>query len=677
MRTRINPYRMVRQKQITLIRHEAHKLAHDNHRSTLYQSRQISNLWDSGKSFRKQRHLMTEPKTEAPRSNLRIASLLPAATDICSDLGLDDYVVGVTHECDSLFVGATIILTASGLAEHMGQGDIHKAVQEAVDINSLYPILKDKWDEANPNLVLTQDLCAVCGPSSRDVCVLNPTIQTVSLSPNTLAEVAESFVQVAEACGVKAKGLALQDSFLTEMNQIQSVVNRLQHTAAQRPKILLLEWIDPPFDGGHWIPEMIQLAGCDNAKLKSETKSKILPWSDIVAAKPDVIVVACCGFDLTRNIKDAKAYWVPHLEKMVQQGCRIYAADGNQYFARPGPKLRGGVSILAQCAYETDGEILKEIQAFEFSPKRGQAWDRVFGDATKDTIGDMEDMVGTFSKLHDEACARGEWQYVDPVSGFQVFTELAHKKRGKCCGSGCRHCPYSHENVKDKAEKIQQPAFLFQSTTCSNNDMSVPIKVLFFSGGKDSFLALRALMRNPEPALVILLTTFDAISRVVAHQEVHIQEVQRQAQHLEISHLGIPLNRAGGENYVDRLSRGLRVIEDVYKRPITTLVFGDLHLEHIRGWRETELGRLGYHMEYPLWQVPYGDLLEDLEASKVPCIINASTVDEVEIGTLFTRTFYSKLIHEGIIDGFGEKGEFHSLAKVWETDRKTALGLLQ
>jgi diphthamide synthase (EF-2-diphthine--ammonia ligase)/ABC-type Fe3+-hydroxamate transport system substrate-binding protein len=617
--------------------------------------------------------MSTEPTPASlPQGCLRIASLLPAATDICHELGLDDNVVGVTHECDGPTTNGPWILTASGLAHDLNQGDIHKAVQDST--LSLYPILHDRWELANPNLVLTQDLCAVCGPSSQDVCLLNPTIQTVSLSPHNLTQVGECFVQVAEACGIRERGLALQRNFSAQLQEIQNIVHRHNHpTTAPRPRVLVLEWLDPPFDGGHWIPEMIQLAGCDSAIPKTETKSKVLDWNDVRAAKPDVIIVACCGFDLTRNMRDAETCW-KHFVDNTLPGCRIYAADGNQYFAKPGPKLRGGVSIVAQCAHEREGDVLRELQALPFSPQRGQGWERlpILSKEDATAICDIEDLP--FSKLHDEACARGDSQYTDPSTGYLVFTELAHTKRGKCCGGGCRHCPYNHENVKDKASKIQQPAFLYRSSS-NVEEEGAPIKVLFFSGGKDSFLALRALARNAEPSIVILLTTFDATSRVIAHQEVPIQDIQRQAEHLQVSLVGIPLQRAGGEDYVERLRRGLRVVEDAYKRPVSTLVFGDLHLEHIRGWRETELGNLGYQMEYPLWQVSYDELMKDLEASKVPCVISASIVDQVQIGTIFTRELYFKLLHGSAIDGFGEKGEFHSLAKVWETDRLTALGL--
>lgn len=134
-------------------------------------------------------------------------------------------------------------------------------------------------------------------------------------------------------------------------------------------------------------------------------------------------------------------------------------------------------------------------------------------------ITDIED----FFKLHQEACERGDTFYTDPVSGFLVFTEVAHKKRGKCCGSGCRHCPYNHVNVCDeqKLARIQQPAILCRGTSLKfSPDSAAEIRVLFFSGGKDSFLTLRALAREMSDSAVgiVLLTTFDAPSRIIAHQ---------------------------------------------------------------------------------------------------------------------------------------------------------------
>ena len=220
------------------------------------------------------------------------------------------------------------------------------------------------------------------------------------------------------------------------------------------------------------------------------------------------------------------------------------------------------------------------------------------------------------------------------------------------------------------------------------------VKVLFFSGGKDSFLAIRNLARgwarrdaapssssplpsSPSPPFhLVLLTTFDAESRTVAHQEVPIDNVLRQARHLGIPLLGVPLRRGSGETYVSRIEGGLEALR---KRVLTesdmmTLVFGDLHLDCIREWREREFADR-YRMEYPLWKVPYNDLLADLEESGISVRLTAVTVEcFLKPGMLFTRQLYGDVVRSNM-DGFGEEGEFHSIAEVWTARRAQALGL--
>ena len=306
-------------------------------------------------------------------------------------------------------------------------------------------------------------------------------------------------------------------------------------------------------------------------------------------------------------------------------------------------------------------------------------------------IEDTANVVHDFNALHDAACSAGQMTYVDPLSGYKVFTEIAHKKRGKCCGSGCRHCPFNHENVKDKAARIVQPAFLFNG--CNNNDVSsfseysasddFDVKILFFSGGKDSFLTIRAMMKSyreqskKNKLFLILLTTFDSTSRFIAHQDIHIDTVIRQATHLNIPLIGVPVIRASSESYVSRINRALDLIgKKVNGRTnIASLVFGDLHLDHIRSWRENELRQLGHELEYPLWKVSFDYLKEELKASGIQCVVSSSTVDRIKVGEVFNEEFVKKIQSFGDIDLFGENGEFHSCAKVWVAPREQALGI--
>lgn len=203
-------------------------------------------------------------------------------------------------------------------------------------------------------------------------------------------------------------------------------------------------------------------------------------------------------------------------------------------------------------------------------------------------------------------------------------------------------------------------------------------KVLFFSGGKDSFLALRQLVRQAgeeeeKPFGIVLITTFDAMTRIIAHQDVHIGEVAKQAAALGVPLVGVPMHRGTSEGYVDRVQRGIDLIAStVGRNHEIVLAFGDLHLGHIKEWRDVALG--AYALEYPCWKRPYASLLDDLEASGVNCIVSASTTDVVQKGDVFGRLLYERALDHGV-DGFGEEGEFHTLAQVWEVDRRQALGL--
>lgn len=700
-------------------------------------------------------------------SSLRIASLLPSTTDIVSALGLSEHLVGVTHECqipEGCSPGLPHILTSSLLNYEGGQGDIDAKVKEAAadaaackmpsvsagtsngtnisnnastaddiadSVQSLYPIDREALKLASPTVVLTQDLCGVCAPSTAEVkkalsgtrsitadtATTTDGVKVLSLEPESLQDVADTFVTVADGCGVHERGIKLRDEFMLNLQLLKDTVDsalsttRDNATTSTKPRVLLLEWLDPPYDGGHWIPGMVAAAGCEYVKIGSHsspspdswngTKSKQVTWEDVYGADPDVVLVACCGFDLKRNIKDALGASDKLAKLRAAKEGRLFACDGDKYFARPGPMLLHGANISAQCAFDgLDRNVTAAVQSLDFAPQDGEGWSKVDVIRPSAGIADIEDQGSNeacWAKLHQEACNAGQMHYVDPSTSYHVFTEVAHKKRGACCGSGCRHCPYNHEKVRAdlKADVIKQPSFLYERADkslfvvpeSSSFSSTGPerVKILFFSGGKDSFLALRALVRQGmeahegninAPFGIVLLTTFDATSRVIAHQEVHIRDVMKQATALDIPLVGIPLHRGTSESYVDRLRRGVELVSSsLGKGKSLTLAFGDLHLSHIKEWRDDALGGdLKYELEYPCWKVSYESLLDDLEASGVKCIVSASSTEVVKEGEMFGRDLYNRSLKNGV-DGFGEEGEFHSLAQVWEVDRKRALDL--
>lgn len=651
--------------------------------------------------------------------SVRIVSLLPSATEIVGALELADQLVGVTHECDVCpdAAGMRRVLERGALRVTVSDIDPHAMTQAAIDSAvknslssglSLYGLRQDVLVRVRPSVVLTQALCSVCAPDYADVRQLCQQLaaelahdsdappEVVNLEPATLADVGESFVTVAAACGVPERGLALKREFERKLDAVRALT-----AGAVAPRVLLLEWLDPPFNAGHWVPEQIEAAGGTPVTGTSAAKSKQLSWDAIEAADPDVIVVACCGFDLARNAADLAALLADtsgaeasrrfRALRAVRAG-RLYALDGNRYYARPAPSLAEGSLVLARVIHADNPKLVERFESLGFLPAPGVAWAQAtLPSWPASAQAAQADKASGFRALHDQACALGQLTYSDPDTGYRVFTRLGLERRGTCCGCGCRHCPYGHANVVDKAARIQEPAFLYRSTRSAQREPTR--QVLFWSGGKDSLLALRAWLRArgdtgsaaqvasaQERALasLTLLTTFDAKTRVVAHQEVNIADVQRQARALDLDLVGVPLHP--GMAYLDRVQIGLdRVTADGAR--VESLIFGDLHLEHVKTWRDSALGGLGYRLEYPLWQVAEQVLLDDLATSGVPCVLSAcpgtaseSAAAGVEVGRLFDGQLVEAVRRAGW-DAFGENGEFHTLAQVWLTTRERALGI--
>lgn len=262
-------------------------------------------------------------------------------------------------------------------------------------------------------------------------------------------------------------------------------------------------------------------------------------------------------------------------------------------------------------------------------------------------------------KVHRAAMDAGAATYVDPDTGYTVFTEHGLRARPRCCGSACRHCPWAHERVPPsvRAARIQQPAML-----CGERPVSASVAVLFHSGGKDSYLALRATQREHPELTPVLLTTFDVKTRVVAHQELAIERIVAQARALDVPLLGVPL--VSGADYAATIGRGLATLAET--SAIDRLVFGDLHLETIRRWREDQLdpvaARYGASSSFPLWGLDYDVLFAELEQSGVEVRIcaapDARAIAPLAIGDRFDRQAAARLPAE--TDRFGEAGEFHT-----------------
>ncbi len=280
---------------------------------------------------------------------MRIISLLPSATEICFALGLDDELVGVTHECDyPAAAHSKPKITRSKASEHLSSSEIDALVRSQLDeTGSIYELDLGAVENLKPDIILTQRLCTVCAVSfdyvAEQATKLSTTPQVINLEPRTLDEVFDSIVEVGTLAGGRDRA---QMHVADLRRRVSDVTNKV--SGLPRPRVLFLEWADPPFASGHWIPELIELAGGENTKSFKHSPSRQISWQDVNDAKADIIVLAECGFGVGRQKQDA----VTLREHLEYQPREIWIADGSQYFSRPGPRLVESIEILAGIFHE-------------------------------------------------------------------------------------------------------------------------------------------------------------------------------------------------------------------------------------------------------------------------------------------------------------------------------------
>ncbi|MEA2695134.1 MAG: iron complex transport system substrate-binding protein [Acidobacteriota bacterium] len=281
---------------------------------------------------------------------MRIVSLVPNGTEILFAVGAGDSVVGVSHECDFPEEARTRpILTGSALRPGMSAAEVDAAVAAQVGSGkSLYTLDEARIAALAPDLVVTQELCPVCAVSTAQVDgALRPLPRCpdlLSLDPRSLADVLADIVTIGEATGRAAAARAL----VAELERRLAAVHA--RTASRpRPRVAALEWLDPPFAGGHWVPEMIAAAGGLDVLATPGAGSRRLTWEELQAADPDVVVAMPCGFDAAgaQGQIDTLAHR-PEWQNLraVRRG-RVFAVDANGCFSRPGPRLVDGIEQLA------------------------------------------------------------------------------------------------------------------------------------------------------------------------------------------------------------------------------------------------------------------------------------------------------------------------------------------
>ncbi|KAJ8559250.1 hypothetical protein ON010_g8197 [Phytophthora cinnamomi] len=475
-----------------------------------------------------------------------------------------------------------------------------------------------------------------------------------------------------------------------------------------QPRVLMVEWLEPLFLGTKgWMREIVEAAG---GHVVEELKT---------GEEVDVVVVALCGLSLDKTETEllegrVGSWWTTLLAG--DKAPKVFMVDGTSMFTRPTRRLLVALEWLVHALHEPEGSWMKgsmfPYKLFDSSLVGSDA------NAEKTKSAEMLEI----EELHRAACNNKQAMYTDPATGYSVMTAYILKERQVCCGNGCRHCPYGHANVKDPSRRkntlagnvFLQPRrrsrgfakrspggqMLWPEGADAGSGTNNDLVVMFWSGGKDSFLALNALYESyaaEHRAMphVVLLTTIDPKTNVVPIQSISSQTIAAQAEAME---LPLCLVAVGlGDEYTIALQTALRDIPEQMKRKkksskaheqngdmapsISSLVFGDLHLEDIRAWREHTFGQ-DYKLRFPVWKKEYAtELLPSLErlCSKTGAKIYFSSVDkdqlaakgigaEWQVGQEYDWKLVQKCNKAAVdddkhVDLMGECGEFHTCVK--------------
>jgi iron complex transport system substrate-binding protein len=283
---------------------------------------------------------------------MRILSLLPSATEIVYALGLGDNLVGVSHECDYPPEAKTKpVVSTSELSSTLRSAEIHGAVSaHRHPAHSLYRLDEQLLRQIDPEVILTQELCSVCAipvAQVRDAArILEGPCRIISLEPNNLRQILDNILTVGEVTGQEERARAVILGLQERIDQVAAVASR----AVSRPRVFCMEWMDPPMAGGHWVPEMIRLAGGTDGLAKEGAPSTVIPWDRVVEYDPEVLVVMPCGYKIERTLSEMDLLSTrPGWDDLpaVRAG-RVYIVDSPSYFSRPGPRTITGLEMLAE-----------------------------------------------------------------------------------------------------------------------------------------------------------------------------------------------------------------------------------------------------------------------------------------------------------------------------------------
>lgn len=284
---------------------------------------------------------------------MRICSLLPSATEIAFALGLGDQVVAVSHECDYPPEASNRpVLTKSALHQK-----IHKSVEVDREVDQrggdIYEIDEKLLETLKPDLILTQELCHVCAVSytkfKEAARVLDADTKIVSLEPTNLEEIVDNILLVGGMTDKVAQAEKLSSQMLSRIDRVREKTKKIEH----RPRVFFMEWLQPPWVGGHWVPQMVDYAGGLDGLGRFGQPSHRIEWDEVVQYKPEIIVLSPCGFDANQVMGEAHvlASYQGWEEIPAFQSSRIYAVNASAYFSRSGPRVVDGLEILAHITH--------------------------------------------------------------------------------------------------------------------------------------------------------------------------------------------------------------------------------------------------------------------------------------------------------------------------------------
>ena len=281
----------------------------------------------------------------------RILSLLPAATEIVYLLGLQESLVGVSHECD--YPSKAKLkprVTSSPISNNLSSLEINTQVAKLRHKGSgVFHISEEILKNLRPNLILTQELCDICAISWTEVKkaakVLDANVKIISLEPESIGDILENILLVGKICDRKKKAIKIVDDLKGRLGMVELRLSRFARNDDKR--VLVIEWLEPIMNAGHWVPEMVERAGGVSVKMNNGHKSYPITLEQIVKADPNVVIFAPCGFNIVRTLSEK--YLIEDLVKKIDnEKVKYFLMDGNAYLTRPGPRIIEGVEILAE-----------------------------------------------------------------------------------------------------------------------------------------------------------------------------------------------------------------------------------------------------------------------------------------------------------------------------------------